>query len=187
MPATSLAVDDAGGRLELGAGQITVAAGGSTAANLRADIVAGRNGGTWDGANGIRSAAAAASSGTRAIGYAVNGDGSATVSFAAPGDSNLDGQVDLLDLLEILGSGTYETSVPAVWAQGDFNYDGATDLLDLLAVLGSGAYDQGGYMPAAPAVATGVAAVPEPATTGLGLTAAALLGGFILRGRRAKP
>ena len=36
----------------------------------------------------------------------------------------------LLDLLEVLGSGTYEAGVPAVWSQGDFNYDGVVDVLD---------------------------------------------------------
>jgi hypothetical protein len=162
----SLAVDETapGGLVDLGSGQIS-AAGGITAADLRADIIAGRNGGSWDGSSGITSSAAAGSGGTRAVGYTVAGDGAARVSFAAPGDTNLDGEVDLLDLLAILSSGTYDQPVPAVWDQGDFTYDGVTDLLDLLAILGSGTYDQGNYFPAAPASLGGVgtvAAVPEP-------------------------
>ena len=184
----SLAVDQAsgGGKLDLGAGQVSIAAGGITAANLRADIVAGFAGGSWNGTTGITSGTAAASGGTRAVGYVVEGDGSARVSFAAPGDTNLDGEVDLLDLLEVLGSGTYESPVPAVWAQGDFNYDGVTDLLDLLAILGSGTYDQGSYFPVATATAGGLvapAAVPEPATTGLLLVSAASIM-LVLRRRR---
>ncbi|MFM8414357.1 MAG: beta strand repeat-containing protein, partial [Planctomycetota bacterium] len=154
-----------GGKIDLGSGEIGVAAGGITAAALRADIIAGSNGGAWNGTTGITSTAAASSGGTRALGYTVAGDGSARVSFASPGDVNLDGTVDLLDLLAILGSGTYEQPVPAVWDQGDFNYDGTTDLLDLLAILGAGTYDQGNYFPAAPSTLGGlgsVAAVPEP-------------------------
>jgi fibronectin-binding autotransporter adhesin len=184
----SLAVTETagGGKIDLGSGQVSIAAGGIAAADLRADIIAGRNGGAWDGTAGISSGAAAASSGTRAVGYTVAGDGSARVSFASPGDTNIDGVVDLIDLLAILSSGTYDQSVPAVWDQGDFNYDGVTDLLDLLGILGSGTYDQGNYFPAAPS-ATGfvgtVAAVPEPATTGLLLASAAL---FMLSTRRRR-
>ena len=88
-----LSVDQAvgGGRLDLGAGQVSIAAGGITAADLRADIIAGRNGGAWNGTTGITSSTAAASGGTRAVGYVVAGDGSARVSFAAPGDVDLNG------------------------------------------------------------------------------------------------
>ncbi len=85
-----LDVDQAsGGRLDLGAGQVTIAAGGTTAAALRADIMAGRSGGSWSG-GGIISTAAAASSGTRTVGYLLGADEVATVSFAAAGDTNLD-------------------------------------------------------------------------------------------------
>jgi hypothetical protein len=164
---------------------VSIAAGGIAAADLRADIIAGRNGGAWDGPAGITSAGAASSNGARAVGYTVAGDGSARVSFAAPGDTNLDGIVDLIDLLAILGSGTYDQPMAAVWDQGDFNYDGVTDLLDLLGILGSGTYDQGDYFPAAATVnrfAGTVAAVPEPGTTGWVLVAAAA----ILRARRRR-
>ena len=98
-----LAVAEAsgGGRLDLGAGQVSIAAGGITAADLRADIIAGRNGGAWNGATGIMSSTAAIGGGTRAVGYVVNGDGSATVSFAAPGDIDLSGPVNVFDLVGI--------------------------------------------------------------------------------------
>ena len=64
-----------GGRLDVGGGQVTVGAGGITAEDLRADIIAGRNGGAWNGTTGITSSAAAAVGGTRAVGYVVAGDG----------------------------------------------------------------------------------------------------------------
>ena len=56
-----LAVDQAvGGCLVvLVGGQVSIAAGGITATDLRADIIAGRNGGSWNGTTGITSATAA--------------------------------------------------------------------------------------------------------------------------------
>lgn len=159
----ALAEGAGGGRIDLGAGELVIAAGGITAAQLRADIVAGRGAGDWNGGSGLSSAVAAASGSTRAVGYVMAADGSARVSFAAPGDTNLDGAVDLLDLLDVLGSGTYDTAAAAIWSQGDFNYDGLTDLLDLLAILGSGTYDQGPYKPTATVPSGTVAVVPEPA------------------------
>jgi fibronectin-binding autotransporter adhesin len=182
----SLAVDETatGGLVDLGSGELAVGVAGISATDLRADIIAGRNGGAWDGTAGLTSSSAAASAGTRAVGYTVAGDGSARVSFAAPGDTNIDGAVDLIDLLAILSAGKYDQSLPAVWDQGDFNYDGVSDLLDLLAILGSGTYDQGNYFPAGPTALGGpgsVAAVPEP--TMLWLVAAAG-GAAVLRRRR---
>jgi autotransporter-associated beta strand protein len=172
----SLAITEGsgGGRLDVGAGQVAVAAGGITAADLRADLLAGRNGGAWNGATGITSSAAAASGGTRTVGYLIAGDGSATVSFAAAGDTNLNGTVDVFDLVAVNSSGKYGTGAASVWSQGDFNYDGVTSVFDLVSVNGSGAYGRGNYFPAAPTAAGGVAAVPEPGC--LGLLAAGLAG-----------
>ena len=66
----SLEVDKeaGGGLLDLGAGEITIAPGGSSAASLRADLLVGRNGGDWNGISGIMSSTAAASGGTRSGG-----------------------------------------------------------------------------------------------------------------------
>ncbi|MFM1902912.1 MAG: hypothetical protein RLZZ440_812 [Planctomycetota bacterium] len=174
----SLAVAETGGggRVDLGAGGITVAAGGITAADLRADIVAGRNGGAWNGTTGITSSAAAASGGTRAVGYVVAGDGSAQVSFAASGDVNLNGQVDVFDLVSVNSAGKYGSGGAAVWSQGDFNYDGVTNVFDLVSINTAGAYGRGNYFPAAPTAGSlgSPAAVPEPGLTGLmGLAVAA--------------
>jgi prepilin-type N-terminal cleavage/methylation domain-containing protein len=182
----SVAEGVGGGRLDLGAGQITVVAGGISAADLRVDLLAGRNNGSWNGTVGIMSSTAAASGGTRAVGYVVATDGTATVSFAAAGDINLNGQVDVFDLVGINTTGKYGTGSASVWGQGDFNYDGATNVFDLVAINTAGAYGKGNYFPAAPTAAGGIAAVPEP-TTGVLLAIAGCglvgLGGRHLRGR----
>lgn len=168
---SGLSVDQAaGGRLDLGSGELIVAAGGISAADLRADIIAGRAGGGWTGP-GIASSAAAASAGTRAVGYVVKADGTALVSYAAAGDIELDGDVDVFDLVGINGAGLYGTGASADWAGGDANYDGVTNVFDLVGINTAGAYGQGGYFPTAPAAAA--AAVPEPAA-GIGVLVAAL-------------
>jgi len=166
VPLAGLWIDQspAGGKLDLGAGQVNLAAGGITAADLRADIIAGRNGGAWNGSTGITSSLAAASGGTRGVGYLIEGNGSARVSFAAAGDVDLSGSVDVFDLVSINSAGRYGTGGQSVWSQGDFNYDGATNVFDLVAVNTSGAYGRGNYFHSPPAgVGSGsVAAVPEP-------------------------
>jgi autotransporter-associated beta strand protein len=165
MEAGRLSVTEAfgGGLVDLGAGELRIAAGGITAANLRVDILAGRNGGSWNGTAGITSSIARASAGgARTVGYLVSAAGNATVSLAAPGDTNLDGQVNIFDLVSINGAGTYGTGQPAVWSEGDFTYDGVTDIFDLVAIGGGDAYGRGNYFPQA-AAGTAAAAVPEPA------------------------
>ena len=164
-----LAVDQAsgGGRLDIGAGQVSISAGGITAADLRADIIAGRNGGAWNGATGIMSSTAATSAGGRAVGYVVNGNGSATVSFAAAGDDDLSGAVNVLDLVSINSAGKYGSGAASIWSQGDFNYDGVTNVFDLVSVNTAGVYGQGNYFPATPTIGSVVSAVPEPAPLGI--------------------
>lgn len=171
-----------GGLVDLGAGGLSIGPGGTTETDLRAAIVAGRNGGAWNGASGITSTLAAASSSARGVGYVVNGDGSATVSLVAPGDVNISGRVDVFDLVSINSSGTYGTGQASVWSQGDVNYDGVTSVFDLVGINAGGAYGQGNYFlppPDAPTAAAAPAAVPEPtglaASLGLfGVAAAAL-------------
>jgi autotransporter-associated beta strand protein len=101
--------------------------------------------------------------GTRAVGYVAAGDGSARVSFAAPGDTDLDGQVNVFDLVTVDASGTYGSGSPAVWSDGDFNYDGLTNVFDLVGIDTAGVYGAGNYFPSGPTALGGVAAVPEPA------------------------
>ncbi len=173
-----------GGRVDLGSGQVSVASDGISATDLRADILAGRNGGDWNGTTGITSSTAAATGGNRAVGYVVAADGSAKVSFAAPGDVDLTGAVDVFDLVSVNSAGKYGTGSAAVWSQGDFNYDGVTSVFDLVNVNTAGAYGQGTYFPVAPTAAGvgSVAAVPEPAALSIVLVAACLAG--VVAGRR---
>jgi MYXO-CTERM domain-containing protein len=190
MGVSTLAVDTSaeqpsgGGLVNLGAGQISVAAGGVAAADLRAAIITGRNGGAWNGTAGITSAAAAASGGTRSVGYVTNPDGSAAASYAAAGDVDLSGAVNVFDLVSINSGGKYGSGTAAIWQQGDFNYDGVTNVFDLVGVNTAGAYGQGNYFPAATSAAGmgSVAAVPEPAA--LGLAAIGLGLAAVIRRRR---
>jgi len=109
----------------------------------------------------------------------VAGDGSAVLGFAAPGDVNLDGQVNVLDLVAISAGGKFGNQLPAVWADGDFNYDGVVNVLDLVAISAAGVWGTGNYLP----LPITKAAVPEPAT-GLGLIAA--LAGLAAAGGRRR-
>jgi hypothetical protein len=68
------------------------------------------------------------------------------VAFAAPGDSNLDGVLDILDLSEILSAGKFNGGAAANWTEGDTNYDGVFDILDLSEILGGGLFNQGNYL-----------------------------------------
>ena len=174
-----------GGRLDLGRGSVSVAAGGMTAAELQGDLAAGFAGGTWSGTSGITSSAVAQASAlglSRTIGWTDAGDGTLLVSYAAAGDSNLDGLVDLLDAANVLAAGLYDSSSQAVWSEGDFNYDLSVDILDVADLLSTGLFDQGLY--ATQAAAGGVAVVPEP-TIAIGLGLIAWLGALAgLRPRR---
>ena len=139
---------DALGRLDLGSGSITVAAGGFVEETLRQRLIAGRNDGTWDGATGIVSRTAAASPGDRSVGWMILDDGAARIAFSAPGDTNLDGTVDVLDAANFITAGTYNADVAATWNTGDFNYDSTSDILDAADFISSGLYNVGSYLPA---------------------------------------
>jgi autotransporter-associated beta strand protein len=176
-----LSVNQARGKLDLGAGRIHVAAGGITPTELRADLLAGRAGGTWSGASGIMSSAAASAGGLRTIGWLVEADDSFSIGFAAPGDTNIDGVLDVLDAANMLASGRYNTGIAADWLDGDFNYDRVVDVLDAADFVSGGLYNAGEYLPAATAH---VISVPEPsALTCVGLAVAC---GVVRRGSRCR-
>jgi autotransporter-associated beta strand protein len=157
---------NAGGLVDVGNGLVTVASGLS-APDMLAAIVTGLGDGTWNGTNGITSSVAATDQGlgvSRAVGWLDNGDGSVTFAYAAPGDTNLDWQVDVLDAANVLASGKFNTGDPGTWAEGDFNYDGVVDVLDAADFITTGLYNDGVYNPPSGGFG-GVAAVPEPAGT----------------------
>jgi hypothetical protein len=163
-----------------------IAAGGMTTAALLADLLAGRSGGAWNGP-GIRSTAVATQVATglpRALGWVANGDGSLTVSYAAPGDTNVDGTVDILDAANFAAGGKFDAGTAATWMQGDFTYDGVVDILDAADFMSTGLFDAGPYGPQA--AAGGVVAVPEPALGLAGLMAAGLAVGCRGRARPAR-
>jgi len=165
---------NAGGMIDVGSGMITVARG-LAPADMVAAILTGLGDGSWNGGSGITSSVAAAdlaASVPRTVGWLDYGDGSVAFAFAAPGDTNLDWQVDILDAANFLAGGRFDSGLPASWNDGDFTYDGVTDILDAAGFLSTGLFDAGGYNPPTPTGA--VAAVPEP-STGLVIAAAAII------------
>lgn len=83
------------------------------------------------------------------------------------GDSNLDGEFNTTDLVDVFQAGKYEADVDATWSEGDWNADGRFGTRDLVAAFQDGGYERG------PRAAT--MAVPEPASGWLLLTGLMLL------------
>jgi len=184
----SLRVDQLnGGRLDVGLGRIEIAAGGITDANLLAGLLAGRSDGSWTGTTGIGSSAVAAAIAAvepRSLGWIQRGDGSYLVAYAAPGDTNLDGCLDILDASNFFTGALFNTGRAGRWSEGDFNYDRVVDMLDVVEFMTNGLFDNGSYL--LPATASGGAiAVPEPASVGW-LSAAAAAWWIGYRPRRSE-
>lgn len=161
-----------GGLIDVGNGSVTISRGGVSLVQLQAALVVGRKDGGWDGATGITSSTSAAQVAAfeqRAVGWMSNDDGSVTVAYAAPGDTNLDWVVDVLDATNFVSSGKFGTGAAATWAEGDFNYDGVVDVLDAADFATSGLYNAPSYN-AVTASGAPLAAVPEPsACVGVGI------------------
>ena len=167
------------GVIDVGAGRITVAAGGITSAAIEAGLAAGLGDGSWNGTSGIRSSSAGAD---RTVGWIVDTDGISSIAYAAPGDTNLDGLLDVLDAVNIISADKFGRDTAAVWSEGDFNYDGIADVLDAALFMGTGLYDTTSYRSAARLPSRlmdsgGDAmpiAVPEPSPLGIMGVAAAV-------------
>ena len=127
--------------VDLGTGGLVVL-GGADEPTVREWILAGR---TAASGSGIRSSAVTDAS--RTIGYAVTASGTATMVFTAPGDLDLDGDVDVLDLIRLQSAGRFGTGLPAGWSQGDVDYDGRADVFDLVSIAAAGAYGAGSIVP----------------------------------------
>lgn len=149
----------AGGLTDVGTASMTVSAGLSRD-DLLAALAAGRSGGSWTGTTGIISSVAAASGGSRTVGWLEHGDGSVTFAYAAAGDTNLDWSVDILDIANTLAGGKFNSGLSASWSEGDFNYDGVFDTLDIADLMATGLSAGEAYNPGNPSA--GVAAVAEP-------------------------
>ncbi len=172
-----------GGVVDLAGGGLTIGAGTSPSA-LVAALAVGRGDGSWNGVSGITSSAVAADMAAgipRAVGWIDNGDGSLTAAYGAPGDTNLDAGVDILDAANFLSGGGFDTGLPASWSTGDFTYDGVVDILDAAEFLMPALFDAGPYTGIPSAPATLPIAVPEPMPAWL---LAAALGGLALRSIR---
>lgn len=165
---SSLQVDRAnGGWLDLGMGRITIAAGGITEAEVVAGLTESRGDGSWAGLAGIGSsatAAAVATSEPRYLGWVAEDDGSILIGYAAAGDTNLDGAVDILDAGNMVSGASLGTGYAGRWSSGDFNYDGLVDILDIQEFVSTQLFDEGPYLSALSGLS--VAPVPEPEVGG---------------------
>jgi autotransporter-associated beta strand protein len=113
-----------------------------TAPQVQTLLASGYNAGAWNGATGIVSTTAAASTET-SVGFATQAQLGVTefkgvsgldaddvlVKYTYAGDANLDGKVDIGDLG--LLAGAWQQLTGKVWFDGDFTYDGAVDIGDL--------------------------------------------------------
>ena len=177
---------NAGGLTDVGSGLVTVSAGLS-ATDMVTAIISGFGDGTWNGTSGITSSVVAADAQLgipRAIGWLDNGDGTVTFAYAAPGDTNLDWSIDLLDIGTYLAGAKYDTGEPASWSEGDYTYDGIVDITDVALYLGTALFDVGPYNPPAGAAGS-VASVPEPALGVAAIASLAAVAGIRAIRRRA--
>jgi hypothetical protein len=156
--------------------------------SIKAQIIGGYSGGSWQGSGINSSTAASDSNHATGIGYADNnvlkdttfaGQTVALTSvllrYTYYGDANLDGTVNALDFNALANN----FGKSGVWSSGDFNYDGAIDSNDFAAL----AANYGRSLPSsAPAAMLG-SVVPEPSSLllcgGIGVT--------LLRRRRQSP
>ena len=187
------------GAVSIAAGQIDLADNKlvttSSIGGVQSLVQAGRNGGTWDGANAIITSEtdaqgvaplttlAVATAGDVGFGGATTFGGQTVnstdtlVMYTYAGDMNLNGQINGDDYFRIdmgYNSGGSLTG----YENGDLNYDNKINADDYFIIdRNYGRQTLGVFPTAAPlAPAAGVSAVPEPASiVGLGLLAAASL------------
>ena len=89
-----------------------------------------------------------------------------------PGDIDMDGDIDGVDIQALLNAGSYLSGSGWAWADGDFNGDGLVDGTDMQLVLDIHEYGQpthrwGSYPDQAYDMALAVGYIPEPASLSL--------------------
>ncbi len=164
-----------GGTIDLQNNTLLIDYSSSTdpAGSVRSSLASGYNGGAWNGA-GIVSSAAAATGGKYSIGYADGADGVVAglasgqieIKYTLSGDANLDGKVNGADLAIVSANMNKATSA---WDQGDFNYDNKVNGADYAMIASN--FNQGSNAPAA--VMPAVMPVVVPAQTLTAATTAA--------------
>ncbi|MDG2380411.1 MAG: PEP-CTERM sorting domain-containing protein [Pirellulaceae bacterium] len=82
------------------------------------------------------------------------------------GDSDLDGQFNSGDFVQVFGAAKYEVDEAAVWSEGDWNGDSRFNSADFVTAFSDGGYEKGPYNAAQ--------VVPEPSSAVLLLGALAL-------------
>jgi hypothetical protein len=161
---------------------ISYTAGSDPIATIRSYLVSGYANGAWNGL-GIDSSYAAANS-SYALGYADSADpgnpaglpsGTIEIMYTLYGDANLDGKVNGADFA-IMAANFNQGG--ASWDEGDFNYDGDVNGADFTLLANNfnqaanqsaiGAADLAALDAFATANGINLAAVPEPASLGLG-------------------
>jgi hypothetical protein len=188
------------GDLDVTAGQFDITnnavvvdyTGASPFSDIRADVMSGYGGGSWNG-NGI--VTSQGNSTTHGVGYAEASalssvpaifgtvdDTAVLLRYTRYGDANLDAVVNLQDFNALASNfGTSNAS----WDDGDFNYDGTVNLQDfnrLAANFGLSAGPDGVVDPEDWSALASV--IPEPAS--LLLLGVPALAGTRPRGRRAR-
>ena len=166
----------------------TAPAGGGTYTGVHALVQQAYNGGAWDGAGGLATAGADATSGLTTLAVATAGQtGHAGGTFAGVsvdaddvlvmytygGDTNFDGKLDADDY----GTIDFNVLLPGHvdgYYNGDFNYDGVVNADDY-GVIDFNILAQHGPLADALPAAASVTAVPEPAACAFTSLAAAVV------------
>jgi len=138
------------GVLDLSGGAFLSRAGGPSLATFRTQLIAGRNGGSWNGTSAsgaINSALAASTPLSDSVGYGLGSEiaptsigpfsiaaGDTLLRYTLEGDANLSGTVNLSDFNRIA---TNFGQSNKNWTEGDSNYDGLVNLADFNALAGN--------------------------------------------------
>lgn len=162
-----------GGTLDLSNNSLSVSYAGQSdpVADIRTQLLGAYDNGKWDGP-GIQSSAVATAVAVHTLGYADSADvaslpaNTVLVKYTIPGDTDLNGVVDLADYTAVVRN---FGKPGASWSQGDFGYDGAVGLDDYTTVVRAFGGNASALVAAFGAAA---APVPEPTAVALGLAVA---------------